>query len=43
MALLIGAFHRNENSMVYPEALNAPEPSRAPPKGGCLWTFPEAR
>src|SRR5258708_17912007 len=28
MALLIGAFHKNQNSMVYPEALNAPEPTR---------------
>jgi hypothetical protein len=36
MALLIGASHKNQNSMAYPKALNAPEPTGAPSAGGCL-------
>jgi hypothetical protein len=32
MTLLIEASHKNQNSMVYPEALNAPEPCPYPKK-----------
>ena len=33
--LLIWASHKNQNSMVYPEALNAPAPKMPPLVGGC--------
>jgi hypothetical protein len=38
LALLIGTSHKNRNSMVYPEPLNAPEPSHAPSK---QWRSPD--
>jgi hypothetical protein len=35
MALTHGASHKNQNSMVYPETLNAPEPKNNTAGGGC--------